>query len=92
LKALTEALREIDDADYEWRAFLERTLVEAYADNKQMDEANALARELLKFIRNYLPNTFEDFFEFLVRFFFCFIYAMICKTHFFLFCRLIIIC
>jgi hypothetical protein len=66
LKALTDALREIDDADYEWRAFLERTLVESYADNKQIDEANALARELLKFIRNYLPNTFEDYFEFLV--------------------------
>jgi uncharacterized membrane protein len=68
LKALTDALRTIDDADYEWRAFLERTLVESYAENKQTEEANELARDLLKFIRNYLPNTFDDYFEFLVSF------------------------
>lgn len=66
LKALTDSLREIDDADYEWRAFLERTLVEAYLDNKQLDEANVLAKELQRFIRNYLPDMFNDYFEFLV--------------------------
>ena len=63
---MTDALKEIDDADYEWRAFLQRTLIEAYIDNKQFEEANDLAWELLRFIRNYLPNTFDDYFEFLI--------------------------
>ncbi|CAF0909353.1 unnamed protein product [Brachionus calyciflorus] len=66
LKKLIESLRDIDDADYEWRAFLEKTLIEAYVDDKQINEANSLAIELLKFIENYLPNQYEEFFEFLV--------------------------
>lgn len=67
LKKITSALKDIDDADYEWRVFLERTLVEAYIDNKQLDEANTLANSLIKFIQNYLPPSyFDDFFEFIV--------------------------
>lgn len=68
LKKITSALKDIDDADYEWRVFLERTLVEAYVDNKQIDEANNLANHLIKFIQSYLPQQFfDDFFEFLVK-------------------------
>lgn len=68
LKKITGALKDIDDADYEWRVFLERTLVEAYVDNKQIDEANTLATNLIKFIQSYLaPSFFDEFFEFLVK-------------------------
>jgi hypothetical protein len=67
LRTLVDSLREIDDADYEWRAFLERTLIESYLDKRHIEEACSLASELSKFIQNYLPSMFEDFFEFMVR-------------------------
>ena len=67
LKKIIISLREIDDADFEWRAILERTLIEAYLDNKQIDEAKHLAVELNKFIKKNLKNLFDDFFEFLVN-------------------------
>ena len=66
LKKITQTLRDIEDADYEWRAVLERTLVEAYIDNKQLNEANGLAAELNKLIKTNVPNMFDDYFEFLV--------------------------
>ena len=66
LKTITKALREVDDADYEWRVFLERTLVEALLDGQQGDEASTLTSELIKFIQSYLPAAFEEFFEFIV--------------------------
>jgi len=66
LKKITQSLNEIGDADREWRATLERTLIESYIDNKQIDEAKSLAAELNVFIRKNLPGLFEDYFEFLV--------------------------
>lgn len=68
LKKITQALKDIDDADFEWRATLERTLIEAYIDNKQVNEANSLAAELNKFIKANVPNMFDEYFEFLVGF------------------------
>jgi len=67
LKKITQSLNEIGDADREWRATLERTLIESYIDNKQIDEAKSLAAELNVFIRKNLPGLFEDYFEFLVN-------------------------
>ncbi len=66
MKKITQSLNEIGDADREWRATLERTLIESYIDNKQIDEAKSLAAELNVFIRKNLPGLFEDYFEFLV--------------------------
>ena len=66
MKKITTSLREIDDADFEWRAILERTLIESYIDNKQIDEAKSLAAELVGFIKKNLKNIFEEFFEFIV--------------------------
>ncbi len=68
LKKATKALREIDDVDYEWRAFLERTLIEAYIDDNQFDKAKILASELCKFIKTHLSNAFDDYFEYIVKF------------------------
>ena len=67
MKKITQSLNEIGDADREWRATLERTLIESYIDNKQIDEAKSLAAELNVFIRKNLPGLFEDYFEFLVN-------------------------
>ncbi len=66
LKKITQSLKEINDADHEWRATLERTLIEAYIDGKQFEEAKSLAVELNSFIKKNLPSLFDDFFEFLV--------------------------
>ncbi len=66
LNKIIESLREIDDADYEWRAFLERTLVEAYLDANQRKEAIRLSSELFKFIEKSLPIMYDEFFEFMV--------------------------
>jgi hypothetical protein len=68
LNRITQALNELDDADYEWRAFLEHLLIEAYLENKQDQEAKALAAELTKFIRKKVPQNFDEFFQFLVLF------------------------
>ena len=66
LKKITTSLREIDDADFEWRATLERTLIESYIDNKQIDEAKSAAAELNVFIKKNLKNMFDEFFELVV--------------------------
>ena len=66
MKKITQSLNEINDTDREWRATLERTLIESYIDNKQIEEAKSLAAELNVFIRKNLPGLFEDYFEFLV--------------------------
>ncbi len=64
----TQVLAEIDDPDYEWRVFLEKTLIEAYIDNQQMEEATKLAESLLKFIDEKYPNYYHEFFEFMVNY------------------------
>lgn len=61
-------MKELDDADYEWRAFLKRTLIDSYIDNKQITDANELASDLTKFIQGHLPNIFDDFYQYLVKF------------------------
>ncbi len=66
LLKITNALREIDDADYEWRIFLEKTLVEAYIDNKQKNEASNLAKQLLVLVQKTLPNYYDELFEYMV--------------------------
>lgn len=66
LLKITQSLKEIDDADYEWRSFLEKTLIEAYLDDKKTTEANKLANELLKFTQSYMPENLDAYFKFLV--------------------------
>jgi hypothetical protein len=66
LNKITQALNELDDSDYEWRAFLEHLLVEAYLENKQEQEAKSLASDLAKFIRKNVPQNYDEFFQFLV--------------------------
>ena len=67
LKVIVKALKEIDDVDYEWRYFLERTLIESLIDaNQSSVEASALANDLLKFVKSNVTSSFEDFFEFIV--------------------------
>lgn len=63
---ITQALGEINDADHEWRIFLEKTLVEALIDNNQHDEATKLANDLLKFVESKQPSYYEELFEFMV--------------------------
>ena len=72
LHRITIALREIDDLDYEWRVFLEKTLIEAYLDNKQLVEASKLANELLGFVEKKCVASmgvsfYDELFEFMVR-------------------------
>ena len=67
LRKITHALREIDDPDYEWRVFLEKTLIDAYLDNDQTEEAVNLTESLLKFIDEKYPNYYDEFFEFMVK-------------------------
>lgn len=50
-------------------SFLKQTLIEAYMDNNQMNEATSLAKDLAKFIQSYLPTLFDEFYEFLVGIF-----------------------
>lgn len=66
LQKIAQALREIDDPDYEWRVFLEKTLIEAHLDNDQTEEAVKLAESLLTFIDEKYPNYYDEFFEFMV--------------------------
>jgi aminopeptidase-like protein len=67
LKAITEALREIDDHDYEWRVFVEKLLIDAYIDNNKMERAKDFTMRLIKFIDTSIPKMFNEFFEFAVR-------------------------
>ena len=69
LNKIIESLREVDDNDHEWRAFLERTLVESYLDANEKKEAMRLSAELFKFIERSLPMIFDEIFEFMVIFF-----------------------
>lgn len=66
LKIITQALKLIDDPDNEWRAFLEKTLIEAYLDNGQKLEASSLALELINFVQTNLADQFQEYFEFMV--------------------------
>ena len=67
LKKITSSLKEIDDPDYEWRAFLCRTLVEAHIDDHRAGDASLLAKETLQLMREHLPNMFDEFYEYMVR-------------------------
>ncbi|RNA03098.1 cilia- and flagella-associated 46-like [Brachionus plicatilis] len=67
LKIITQALQLIDDPDHEWRAFLEKTLIEAYLDSEQISEASSLASDLLNFVQKHLPDHFEEYFEFIIN-------------------------
>lgn len=67
LKKITDSLKEIDDNDYEWRLFLEKTLIEGYLENRETTEAARVASSLLKFIEKFLPQMFDDFFEFMIH-------------------------
>lgn len=67
MKKITEALRDINDNDYEWRVFLEKTLIEAYLDKNNSKEAINVAASLFIFIEKNLPLMFDEFFEFMVR-------------------------
>ena len=67
LKKITDSLKEIDDNDYEWRLFLEKTLIECYLENRDTTEAARVASSLLKFIEKFLPQMFDDFFEFMIN-------------------------
>ena len=68
LKKITAALSDINDADYEWRVFLEKTLVEALLDNSQQTEAAACASNLLELIEKHHDSFYDEFFEFMVLF------------------------
>ncbi len=67
LKKITDSLKEIDDNDYEWRLFLEKTLIECYLEKRETTEATRVASSLLKFIEKFLPQMFDDFFEFMIH-------------------------
>lgn len=67
LKLITQSLRLVDDSDHEWRAFLEKILIESYLDNEQHSEASSLASDLLTFVAKYQNDQLEEYFEFMVK-------------------------
>ncbi len=66
LEKITKTFKEIDDPDYEWRVFLEKTLIESYLDKNQKNEAITLANQTLILIESKLNNYYDEFFEFMV--------------------------
>ena len=67
LKKITDSLKEIDDNDYDWRFFLEKTLIECYLEVRETSEATRMTSSLLKFIEQFLPQMFDEFFEFTIH-------------------------